>query len=74
MFLLFFMLFLGSNTKTLILAKVGLAKVGHPLFGQSRSIKVGQSRSNFWAKVGLANKVFFFLKVRLEVKKSVAVA
>ena len=27
-----------------------LAKVGHPNFGQSRSIKVGQRRSNFWPK------------------------
>ena len=39
---------LGQKT---ILAKVGLAKVGHPNFGQSRSIKVGQSRSTFfWPK------------------------
>ena len=30
------------------------AKVGHPNSGQSRSIKVGQSRSIFFAKVGLA--------------------
>ena len=43
----------GQNTETLKLAKVGLAKVGHPNLGQSRSIKVGQSRSNFLAKVGL---------------------
>ena len=35
------------NTK---LAKVGLAKVGHPNFGQSRSIKVGQSRSKFFGQ------------------------
>ena len=30
-------LWLGQKTKTPILAKVGLAKVGHPNFGQSRS-------------------------------------
>ena len=35
------------HLKTLKLAKVRLAKVGHPNFGQSRSIKVGQSRSEF---------------------------
>ena len=34
-----------ENTETVKLAKVGLAKVGHPNFGQSRS--------NFLAKVGL---------------------
>ena len=40
-----------ENTETVKLAKVGLAKVGHPNFGQSQSIKVGQSRSNlFWPK------------------------
>ena len=33
----------GQKTKTLKLAKVGLAKVGHPNFGQSMSIKVGPS-------------------------------
>ena len=38
----------GQKTETPILAKVGLAKVGHPNFGQSRSIKVGQSRSFFF--------------------------
>ena len=42
----------GRKSETPILAKVGLAEVGHPNFGQSRSIKVGQSRSNFWASVG----------------------
>ena len=41
----------GQHRKTLKLAKVGLATVGHPNFGQSRSIKVGQSRSHFfWPK------------------------
>ena len=44
-----------NNTETLKLAevglaKLGLAKVGHPNFGQSRSIKVGQSRSNFFGR------------------------
>ena len=33
-----------DNTETLKLAKIGLAKVGHPNFGQNQSIKVGQSR------------------------------
>ena len=37
----------GQNTEKLKLAKVGLAKVGHPNFGQNRSIKVGRSRSIF---------------------------
>ena len=37
---------LGQKTRTLILTEVGLAKVGQPNFGQRRSIKVGQSRSN----------------------------
>ena len=45
---LFFVFLEGSNIKTLIWAKVGLAKVGHPNFGQSRSHffmgKVGHSR------------------------------
>ena len=41
---------LGQKTKTPIWAKVGLAKIGHPNFGQSRSIKVGQSRSNFFCQ------------------------
>ena len=36
---------LQENAETGKLAKVGLAKVGHPNFGKSRSIKVGQSRS-----------------------------
>ena len=44
----------GQKTETPILAKVGLAKVGHPNFGQSRSIEVGQRRQIFLAKVGLA--------------------
>ena len=39
-----------ESTETVKLAKVGLAKVGHPNFGQSRSIKVGQSRSNFFGQ------------------------
>ena len=39
-----------EKTETVKLAKVGLAKVGHPNFGQSRSIKVGQSRSNFFGQ------------------------
>ena len=41
-----FSLFCLRKILTVNLAKVGLAKVGHPNFGQSRSIKVGQSRSN----------------------------
>ena len=46
MFFSLFCLFLKQeNTETVKLAKVGLAKVGHPNFGQSRSIKDGQSRS-----------------------------
>ena len=54
-FACFFQNFLGPNTKTPILAKVGLAKVGlakvgHHNFGQSRSIKVGQSRSKFFGQ------------------------
>ena len=40
----------GQETKTPIWAKVGLAKVGHPNLGQSLSIKVGQSRSNFFCQ------------------------
>ena len=40
----------GQNTETLKLAKVGLAKIGHPNFGQNRSSKVGLGL----AKVGLA--------------------
>ena len=47
----------GQKTETPILAKVGLSKVGHPNFGQSRSIKVGQSRSIFLAKVGISRLV-----------------
>ena len=39
-----------ENTETVKLAKVGLAKVGHSNFGQSRSIKVGQSRSYFFGQ------------------------
>ena len=40
----------GTKTNTPILAKVDLAKVGHPNVGQSRSIKVGQNRSKFFGQ------------------------
>ena len=40
----------GQKTETPILTKVGLARVGQPNFGQSRSIKVGQNRSQFFGQ------------------------
>ena len=45
-------LWFGRETKTPIWAKVGLAKVSHPNFGQSRSIKVGwvEGREEVWEK------------------------
>ena len=49
--LFFFFFKKAKRTETPILANVGLAKVGNPNFGQSRSIKVGQSLSIFcWLK------------------------
>ena len=47
---------LGQKTKTPIWATIGLAKVGHPNVGQSRSIKVGQTRPNCLAKVGISRE------------------
>ena len=51
------MVFLRPNTKTPILAKNGQSRSGQrrsPRFWPQSSIEIGQSRSNFLAKVGLA--------------------
>ena len=50
---------IGQHLKTPKLANISLAKVGHPNFGRSRSIKVGQSRSQpghgWWPQRWLVN-------------------
>ena len=56
-----FVVFLGPNTKTPILAKNGQSRSGQrrsPKFWPQSSIKIGQSRSNFLAKVGFAKVGF----------------